>query len=46
MNVNFTVENPGTQVNGSWFKSVPNYVLPKVWFLGYCMLSLNGEWVL
>ncbi|CAB4017303.1 UDP- c:beta-1,3-N-acetylgalactosaminyltransferase 2-like, partial [Paramuricea clavata] len=29
VSVNFTVESTGTQVNGSRFKTVPNYILPK-----------------
>ena len=29
VSVNFTIENPGIRVNGSWFKTIPNYVLPK-----------------
>ena len=32
VSVNFTIESPGTQANGSWLKSVPNYILPKVRF--------------
>ena len=29
------MDSPGIQVNGSWFKAVPNYILPKVCFSSY-----------
>ena len=29
---NFSLEDCGTLINGSWFKAIPNFVLPKVSF--------------